>query len=42
MEETTTFPLLADTPATLRHELDERGLRGVAVHDWKPGDSIGG
>jgi L-ascorbate metabolism protein UlaG (beta-lactamase superfamily) len=37
-----TFPLLAGTPAALRHELEERGLRGVAVHDWKPGDTIGG
>jgi L-ascorbate metabolism protein UlaG (beta-lactamase superfamily) len=37
-----TFPLLAGTPAALRHELDERGLRGVVVHDWEPGGSIGG
>ncbi len=35
-----TFPLLAGTPAALRHELDERGLRGVAVHDWLPGATI--
>ena len=36
-----TFPILAGTPAALRHELDERGLRGVTVHDWAPGDTIG-
>jgi L-ascorbate metabolism protein UlaG (beta-lactamase superfamily) len=36
-----TFPLLAGTPEALRHELDERGLRGVTVHDWAPGGSIG-
>jgi L-ascorbate metabolism protein UlaG (beta-lactamase superfamily) len=35
-----TFPILAGTPAELRHELDERGLRGTAVHEWAPGDSI--
>ena len=35
-----TFPILAGTPAELRHELDERGLRGIAVHEWAPGDSI--
>jgi L-ascorbate metabolism protein UlaG (beta-lactamase superfamily) len=35
-----TFPILAGTPAALRHELDERGLRGVTVHAWAPGDSI--
>ena len=37
-----TFPILAGTPAALRHELDERGLRGVTVHDWTPGGSIDG
>jgi len=36
-----TFPLLAGTPAELRHELDERGLRGVNVHAWAPGESLG-
>jgi L-ascorbate metabolism protein UlaG (beta-lactamase superfamily) len=35
-----TFPILAGTPAELRHELDERGLRGTVVHGWAPGDSI--
>ncbi len=35
-----TFPILAGTPAALRHELDERGLRGVTVHDWAPGETI--
>jgi L-ascorbate metabolism protein UlaG (beta-lactamase superfamily) len=35
-----TFPLLAGTPAQLRHELDARGLRGVVVHDWSPGGSF--
>ncbi len=37
-----TFPILAGTPAELRHELDERGLRGVTVHDWAPGDTLHG
>ncbi len=35
-----TFPLLAGTPGTLRHELEVRGLRGVTVHDWAPGGTI--
>jgi L-ascorbate metabolism protein UlaG (beta-lactamase superfamily) len=35
-----TFPILAGTPAALRDELDARGLRGVVVHDWAPGESI--
>ncbi len=35
-----TFPILAGTPSALRHELDERGLRGTVVHEWAPGDSI--
>jgi L-ascorbate metabolism protein UlaG (beta-lactamase superfamily) len=35
-----TFPILAGTPGELRRELDERGLRGVVVHEWAPGDSI--
>ncbi len=35
-----TFPILAGTPAALRTELDARGLGGVAVHDWSPGDAI--
>ena len=35
-----TFPLLAGTPAGLRAELDARGLRGVTVHAWAPGEAL--
>ena len=37
-----TFPILAGTPAELRAALDMRGLSGVTVHAWSPGDSIRG
>jgi L-ascorbate metabolism protein UlaG (beta-lactamase superfamily) len=37
-----TFPILAGTPAELRAALDARGLGGVAVHAWEPGDTLRG
>lgn len=37
-----TFPILAGTPEALRAELDARGLSGVAVHGWAPGDTLRG
>ncbi len=37
-----TFPILAGTPAALREELDARGLSGVKVHAWKPGETLPG
>jgi L-ascorbate metabolism protein UlaG (beta-lactamase superfamily) len=37
-----TFPILTGTPDQLRTELEARGLGGVVVHDWKPGDTISG
>ena len=36
-----TFPILAGTPAELRAELDARGLSGVTVHGWAPGETLG-
>jgi len=37
-----TFPILAGTPAELREALDARGLGGVTVHAWSPGDTLRG
>jgi L-ascorbate metabolism protein UlaG (beta-lactamase superfamily) len=37
-----TFPLLAGTPQQLRDELDGRGLSGVTVHAWAPGETLKG
>jgi L-ascorbate metabolism protein UlaG (beta-lactamase superfamily) len=37
-----TFPILAGTPAELRTALDTRGLGGVTVHAWAPGDTLKG
>jgi len=37
-----TFTILTGTPDQLRTELEARGLGGVVVHDWKPGDTISG
>jgi len=35
-----TFPLLAGTPAQLRHELAARGVGGVTVHELRPGQTL--
>ena len=37
-----TFPILAGTPEALRTELDARGLAGVTVHSWAPGETLRG
>jgi len=37
-----TFPILAGTPDQLRAALDTRGLGGVTVHAWAPGDTLKG